>query len=74
MGLLAVFNATSIRSWVAEQPAGPASLAARRVADDWWTATAALGFAAPREAVTRVWAAARTATWPGGKPPRPAPD
>jgi hypothetical protein len=65
VGLLLLINAESVKSWVAQRPAGPATLAARQLAEQWWGLTDRLGLAAPRAALSEAWRRACAARWPG---------
>jgi hypothetical protein len=53
--LLLLINAQSVRSWTAQLPPGEAALTARDLAERWWSATAQLGLATPRAAITEAW-------------------
>jgi hypothetical protein len=59
-----LFNAESMRSWTAQQPPDPVSLAARHVAETWWEVASRLGLTAPRDAVVGLWRGVLAARWP----------
>jgi hypothetical protein len=71
VGLL-LFNATSVRSWISDLPPGRASLAARRIAEQWWATTSNVGLAWPRSHIAALWRDAKALGWPSR--PAPSPD
>lgn len=69
--VLLAINAASLETWTAQQPPEATPPWARSAIHAWWSATGALGLAAPREAISRTWKAAQAVPWPGqGTDPR----
>ncbi len=58
---LLAFNSLSIKIWVDEQTPGPWQSRAASFATDWHARMTALGLAAPRAALNRLWVAAEAA-------------
>lgn len=52
---LLVTNAFTIKAWVDEQPAGPTQAKLAGWAEEWLSATEALGLNTPRAEVHRLW-------------------
>jgi hypothetical protein len=61
--LLLLFNAASVRSWTAQLPPGPVALAARDLAERWWSITDRAHLNAPREALAGLWKSAQALDW-----------
>ncbi|HLZ82098.1 MAG TPA: hypothetical protein VKQ54_00935 [Caulobacteraceae bacterium] len=63
--VLLLFNAASIRSWVAQAPPGALSAALQATTERWWAFTERAGLTAPRAVIGRLWSAAGDLRWPG---------
>jgi hypothetical protein len=63
LGVAALFllatNSIAVKTWVDEQTPGPWQSRAATVATDWHARMTALGVAAPRAALNRLWLAAQ---------------